>query len=250
MTLIPSLPFLNAANVLLIAGSIILVVSFIGFYGAIKEHSCMLLTVGFFLKGGCRLLLCKALYHNDMLLQCTQQARPKGGGGGAVGATAPHFLRWKPFLFCFVVACYRGWWCTKIPYTPCLENWPKNFKKEKKSVGVPPPPPPSAHQPFQDLRDFRGWRQTFKKIRTPPPPFSKSFLRVTLTSWIINELSRKILLLYIFRRTHIGKWRRRGGRGRLWFSVPLTRIFAVFRVFHQDYLFMNIREKICTWGVK
>ena len=48
-----------------------------------------------------------------------------GGGGGGV-----------------VVACQIGWWCTIGTPTPILENWPKIFEDEKKSVGVPPPPPP------------------------------------------------------------------------------------------------------------
>ncbi|XP_030845232.1 tetraspanin-4 [Strongylocentrotus purpuratus] len=44
MTLLPSMPFLNVANVMIFAGIVILVVSFIGGYGAIKEHQCLLLT--------------------------------------------------------------------------------------------------------------------------------------------------------------------------------------------------------------
>ena len=98
-------------------------------------------------------------HNNTIAMTSPAQARPKGGGGGgggvAGGATTPPFWRWKPF-FCFVFcfAYYRGWWCTKIPL-------PRVWKKVSES-------PPPAHQLFQDLRDFRGWRRTCKKkIRTP-----------------------------------------------------------------------------------
>ena len=58
--------------------------------------------------------------------------------------------------------------------TPCLENWPKFFKKDKKYVRVPPPPPPPpppAHQLFQDLHDFwEAGSGPIKKHVSPPPP--------------------------------------------------------------------------------
>ena len=39
-------------------------------------------------------------------------------------------------------ACQRGWWCTRIPPTPYMENWKGNWRQGKKGVTVPPPPPP------------------------------------------------------------------------------------------------------------
>ncbi|XP_022083632.1 tetraspanin-9-like [Acanthaster planci] len=48
-TLLPSLPFLNAANVCIAAGIIVLVVAFLGCCGAIKENACLLLLFFMFL---------------------------------------------------------------------------------------------------------------------------------------------------------------------------------------------------------
>ncbi len=42
-TLLPSLPFLNAANLCIAAGIIVMFVAFLGCCGAIKENTCMLL---------------------------------------------------------------------------------------------------------------------------------------------------------------------------------------------------------------
>lgn len=42
-TLLPSLPFLNAANICIAAGIIVMVVAFLGCCGAIKENACLLL---------------------------------------------------------------------------------------------------------------------------------------------------------------------------------------------------------------
>ena len=93
-----------------------------------------------------------------------EQARPKGGGGVCVmDATAlpppppppptpPPFGGENPLL-----ACYRGWWRTKIPLSRVwkMENWPKIFKKEKTklSESLPPPPPP----PHPLISFFRTW---------------------------------------------------------------------------------------------
>ena len=40
------------------------------------------------------------------------------------------------------------------------------FEVGKKKIvsEFPPPPPPPAHQLFQDLRDFRGWRRQLQGI--------------------------------------------------------------------------------------
>ena len=41
-----------------------------------------------------------------------------------------------------------------------------------KCVGFPPTPAPlPAHQLSWDLRDFRGWRRSYKQCVVPPPPF-------------------------------------------------------------------------------
>ena len=44
-TLLPTLPFLNAANICIAAGLIVMFVAFLGCCGAIKENACMLLLV-------------------------------------------------------------------------------------------------------------------------------------------------------------------------------------------------------------
>ena len=98
---------------------------------------------------------------------CVSQARPKGGGGGggAMGATAPpppllEVKRFFVFCFCFFVLLVIevGGWKIDLKFLR---------RKKKVSESPPPPPPPPAHQLFQDLRDFRGWRRTCKKICTP-----------------------------------------------------------------------------------
>ena len=89
-------------------------------------------------------------------------ARPKGGGGGCVGCDRTPLLDVFFFFFC-LRACYTGWWCTKIPL-PRVWKIDQIFLTQKKKCQSQPPP---AQQLFQDLRDFRGWRRTLCKIRTP-----------------------------------------------------------------------------------
>ncbi|XP_035672964.1 tetraspanin-4-like [Branchiostoma floridae] len=45
-TLVPSIPFVTAPNLCIIAGVIVMVVGFIGCCGALKENKCLLLTLG------------------------------------------------------------------------------------------------------------------------------------------------------------------------------------------------------------
>ena len=108
---------------------------------------------------------------------------PSEGGGGCAGGDCTSVLEVKTLLLLLLLACYRGWWCKKIPPTPCLENWPKMFKKEKKGLSPPPPPPP----PISFVRTcatFEAvWPRTRKKSTAygpgakSAPPFSKSSLR-------------------------------------------------------------------------
>ena len=59
------------------------------------------------------------------------------------------------------------------PKRPINYNfWEKIVEVEKKKMchESPPPPPPPAHQLFQDLCDFRGWRRQLRGILPPPPP--------------------------------------------------------------------------------
>ena len=81
-------------------------------------------------------------------------------------------LKWGPFFSCelsgtvwtYLLDCHRGWWCTRIPLPRVWKIDPKMLKKVKKCRSPP------AHQLFQDLRDFRGWRRTNIKTMCPPPP--------------------------------------------------------------------------------
>ena len=99
----------------------------------------------------------------SIVVQVSLQARPKGGGGGGCDCTPPFWG--ETLFFFFLLACYRGWWCTKIPLpVSCLR------RGKKVSEWAPPPP----------LISFLRTSATFEagggpvKIRTP---FSKSFLR-------------------------------------------------------------------------
>ena len=62
--------------------------------------------------------------------------------GGAMGATAPPFWKWKLFLFFLLLACIEVGDVRRYPY-PVSGKLTQNFKKEKKvSESIPPPPPP------------------------------------------------------------------------------------------------------------
>ena len=91
----------------------------------------------------------------------------RGGGGGRNGGgggvdTSPHkfsggcmiihwndnpFFMWALrrcvdfyFISYFLLACHRGWWCTRIPLPR-----PKTLEEGKKCRSTPPAPPPPAH---------------------------------------------------------------------------------------------------------
>ena len=66
-----------------------------------------------------------------------------------------------PLLFC-LLACYRGWWCMKIPLAHFWKIDPTFFRRKNKGWSPPPPPP------HQLLHDLRGWRRTIQKTCVPP----------------------------------------------------------------------------------
>ena len=55
------------------------------------------------------------------------------GGGGGTGGTCPptpmtlglYDYSCEPFVVACLLACYRGWWCTKIPLPCCRKIDPK-----------------------------------------------------------------------------------------------------------------------------
>ena len=92
----------------------------------------------------------------------------------ACGASCP-FWMWF-----FVVACYRGWWCTKIP----LPKIDPKFLRRIKEVSESPPPPPPPLISFSGLA--RLSRLAADLVQNPHPRFQKSFLR----AWVRACLQR------------------------------------------------------------
>ena len=45
--------------------------------------------------------------------------------------------------FSCLLACQRGWWCTRIPLSSVWNHWPSNFDEGKKKVSKSPPVPRS-----------------------------------------------------------------------------------------------------------
>ena len=124
--------------------------------------------------------------------------RNRGGGDasptiwkmGDISNVPPPPRFWGPerghFVFFFLLACLseRLVMYTRIPLTPCLENWPTNFEEGKKCRSPPPPPPP---------RHFQAWHES----SNVSPTFEKGFPPMCLVlgwgggggDWIYHVIS-------------------------------------------------------------
>ena len=71
---------------------------------------------------------------------------------GAVWTFFNHIFLSPPPPFFFLLACYRGWWCTRIPLPRVWKIDPKYLRRKKVSES-PPPPPPLLINFFQDEKN-------------------------------------------------------------------------------------------------
>ncbi|XP_072172271.1 tetraspanin-4-like [Diadema setosum] len=125
MTLLPSMPFMNAANILIIVGVIVLVVSFVGAYGAIKEHSCLLLSY-FVVMLGVFILEVTAgglgfAYRWQVAKYVANELRAGGlnkyNAPGEAGLTKA-WDRMQSTLGCCGVFNHTDWWTSTANYRP------------------------------------------------------------------------------------------------------------------------------------
>nr|XP_058160899.1 tetraspanin-4 isoform X1 [Dasypus novemcinctus] len=130
-TLSPSFPSLSAANLLIVAGTLVMAIGFVGCVGAVKEHKCLLLT--FFAMLLLVLLLEATIVilffvYTDKIDRYAQRDLRRGlhlyGTQGNVGLTNAWSIIQTDFRCCGV-SNYTDWFevynATRVPDSCCLE---------------------------------------------------------------------------------------------------------------------------------
>uniref|UniRef100_A0A671E223 Tetraspanin-4 n=1 Tax=Rhinolophus ferrumequinum TaxID=59479 RepID=A0A671E223_RHIFE len=130
-TLSSSFPSLSAANLLIVTGSLVMAIGFVGCIGAIKEHRCLLLTffvmllLVFLLEATVAILF---FAYTDKIDRYAQRDLKKGlhlyGTPGNVGLTNAWSIIQTDFRCCGV-SNYTDWFevynATRVPDSCCLE---------------------------------------------------------------------------------------------------------------------------------
>ncbi|KAF6334620.1 tetraspanin 4 [Rhinolophus ferrumequinum] len=176
-TLSSSFPSLSAANLLIVTGSLVMAIGFVGCIGAIKEHRCLLLTffvmllLVFLLEATVAILF---FAYTDKIDRYAQRDLKKGlhlyGTPGNVGLTNAWSIIQTDFRCCGV-SNYTDWFevynATRVPDSCCLEfsescglHAPGTWWK-----AVSPRPGPGTW----------GWRAGLTAPEWTPTPVSPAF---------------------------------------------------------------------------